>query len=228
MYGVGALAGEFLIGDAVIRNSTHNSEEASQIRNEVILRCSIVETENLLIHVAEQVERLNGDICSFQSALEKASEILHPVCMNLSAHVAFGMVSNLMIKILVPQTLIGQHGESDSVDHKPCGFLCDTESTAKFIGTDSIFAVCNHPHGNHPLAHAERRVLEDCTYLDGELFLTALAKPEVTSRDERVLSGFASGTRNFPSGPAKQDRITKRPVRVREENHRLLEGFGKL
>ena len=45
MYGVGALASEFLLGDAAVNYTTHHAEKASAIRNVIVFRRAVVKPE---------------------------------------------------------------------------------------------------------------------------------------------------------------------------------------
>ena len=64
---------------------------------------------------------------------------------------------------------IALHRKPDAVKHEPCRFLSDAESAADFIGTDSVLAVGDHPHGDQPLVQRDRRILKDSSDLGGEL-----------------------------------------------------------
>jgi hypothetical protein len=81
MYGVCSFACEFLICEAFASTMLHSQLKAVAIANEMIFLGAIVVPEHLLIQVAEQVERFDGDVRSFQSALEPAPEVSRPfVC----------------------------------------------------------------------------------------------------------------------------------------------------
>src|SRR5215469_8397913 len=99
MYGVGALASEFLRHDSAVCNMTHHATKTSQVGNEFLFRCSIVEPEYLFICVSEQVKWFDANVCALQSTLEQAPEILQSVCVNLSVNVAFRMVDYLVREI---------------------------------------------------------------------------------------------------------------------------------
>ncbi len=118
MYGIGPFASEFLIGDSTASDMTHSHLKTVPIANEVVLLGAIVVPENLFVQITEQVERLNVDVRSLESALEQAPEVFESVRVNLSVHIALSMVNRLVDEVLVIQSLIG-HG-SVSVDRARC------------------------------------------------------------------------------------------------------------
>src|SRR5712664_3594390 len=97
---------------------THSHMKTVAVANEMVFLGAIVVAEHLLVEVSEQVERLDVDVCSLESALEKAPEVFQPVGVNLSVNVAFGMVNRLVNKVLVVQSLIRQ--KRVSVDGAVC------------------------------------------------------------------------------------------------------------
>src|SRR5882724_8890758 len=97
---------------------THSHLKTVAVANEMVFLGAIVVPEHLLIQITEQVERFDVDVCSLESALEKAPEVFQPVRMNLPVNVAFGMVNRLVNEILVVQSLIRQ--ECIGVDRAVC------------------------------------------------------------------------------------------------------------
>src|SRR5712692_4121047 len=86
----------------------------------VIQSLPVVVPEYLFVQIPEQMERLDVDVCTLQSALEQAPEILQSVCVNLPVHVALCMVNRLVDEVLMIQSLIRQ--ERVGVD---CAFRFD-------------------------------------------------------------------------------------------------------
>src|SRR5882762_3585022 len=86
---------------------THSHLKTVSIANEVVFLGAIVVPKNLFVQIAEQVERLDIDVCSLESTLEQAPEVFESVGMNLSVNVGLSMVDNLVLESLVPQSLIG-------------------------------------------------------------------------------------------------------------------------
>src|SRR2546425_5787993 len=66
-----------------------------------------VVTEHLFVQIPEQMERLDTDIGAFQLTLEQAPEIFQSVSVNLPINVGLGVIYDLMLESLVPQSLIG-------------------------------------------------------------------------------------------------------------------------
>ena len=87
---------------------THGHLKTVTIANEMVFLGAIVIPEYLLIQVAEQVERLDVDVRSLESAFEQTPEVFEAVGMNLPINVAFSMVNRLVSEGLVIQPLIGQ------------------------------------------------------------------------------------------------------------------------
>src|SRR6266404_111418 len=123
--------------------------------------------------------------------------------------------------------LFGVHRKANAVHHVPGRFLRDAESACNLIGTDTVLAVRQHPHGYHPLVHAERRILKNRADFDGELFLASLAEPNLPRRDEGVLCRLAARASNCACRPAQRHRIVESLLRVAKESYRLLQGLGK-
>src|SRR5207248_562990 len=82
---------------------------------------------------------------------------------------------------------------ANALQHEPCGLLRDSDRAVKFPRTDSIFAVNNHPHCEHPLVESESGVLKDAAHLDGELLLATLAVPVPPSRYEGMVLVATTG-----------------------------------
>lgn len=97
----------------------------------------------------------------------------------------------------------GLHSETDAMEHEPCGFLGDSKSPRQLVGTDSVFAISDHPHSHKPLFQADGGILEDGPDLDAELLagMLLLAFPYVPGSDEANV--FPSAGRAFNAvGPA--------------------------
>ena len=62
---------------------------------------TIVVAKNLLIEVTEKMERFNGNIGSFQSALYQTPKVFESVRVNLPVNVFLGMVNDSMSVFLV-------------------------------------------------------------------------------------------------------------------------------
>jgi len=80
----------------------------------IVSEFSQVIAENLFIQIPEEMELFDADICAFQLPLEQAPEVFESVGVNLSINVAFRMVHDLMLEVLVLEHIVGV--ESVSVD----------------------------------------------------------------------------------------------------------------
>ena len=67
---------------------------------------TVVIAKYLLIEVTEQVKRFNTNVCSFESPLYEAPEVLQPISVYLPVNVFLGMVNDSMSVFLV-QSPIG-------------------------------------------------------------------------------------------------------------------------
>ncbi len=67
----------------------------------------MIEAGNLFVQIPKEMERLGADIGALESPLEETPEVFESIGMNLPVNVAFGMVNDLVDKILV-QSLIGE------------------------------------------------------------------------------------------------------------------------
>src|SRR5271154_5175172 len=111
--------------------------------------------------------------------------------------------------------------------HEPSRFLSDADSAGHFVGTDSVLAIRNHPHGNEPLVQRDWRILEDSPDLGAELFtcVLALALPQSASGEKADFLAATSGA-DDPLGPAPRDHELQAVLRIREMNDGLLECLG--
>src|ERR1035441_5222124 len=78
---------KFSVGQSLADDLRTQQTEAVRIGNLLFLCRAVVEAERLLIHVTEQVERLNANVSSTQATLEQAPEVFNSVCVNLSTEV---------------------------------------------------------------------------------------------------------------------------------------------
>ena len=86
----------------------------------------------------------------------------------------------------------------DTVQHEPCGLLGDLQCPSNFVGTDSLLAVRQHPHGTQPLIQTYGGVLKDRADLDRELLPTFETCPCLSSREKRqAFTCTAGALRSF-------------------------------
>jgi hypothetical protein len=119
------------------------------------------------------------------------------------------------------------HRLADSVEHKPRGGLSDVESAAYFVAANSILAVNDLPHSDHPLVQSKWTVLEDRTNLDRKLtaimLLAALPQPP---RGQETHFLAAAGRAFNAIGPAQFAERDERAVAVREVTDRFHQCSG--
>jgi hypothetical protein len=83
------------------------------------------------------------------------------------------------------------YGEAQPVEHEPAGFLGDAKVARQFVAADAVLTVDEHPQRWEPLVEADRRILEQTTDLDRELFLAASALPDHAGFQEGDFLRFA-------------------------------------
>ncbi len=116
-------------------------------------------------------------------------------------------------------------GLTNPMEHEPCSLLSNAEGTSDFVAADAILGVGDDPDSGKPLLKAKRRILEDGSYLGGELPLGvgALALPLPLSRQKGHISASASGASN-PVGPATLSHIFQAVIGIGEVDNSFLEG----
>jgi len=102
-----SFASEFIPSEALADDLRNNHAESVAVSDELVFGGAMIKAEHLFVQISEEVEGLSADIGSLESALEETPEVLKTVCVDLPVNVAFGMVNDLMDKILV-QSLIGE------------------------------------------------------------------------------------------------------------------------
>jgi hypothetical protein len=121
----------------------------------------------------------------------------------------------------------GLHRKPDSMKHEPCGLLGDTESAGHFVGTDSIFAVRNHPDSDKPFVEWQSGIFHDGSDLDGELpmVVNILALPFPLILEKNSVLSATSGAGYDAIRPAQFDHECEAVVWVGEVNDGLLKGL---
>src|SRR6266478_1479888 len=82
--------------------------ESVRIVQGIVFGRTIVESERLLIQIPKQVERLNRNVGSMQTALEQRPKILKAVGVDSTIHVLLCMVDNLMFVLLIQSPIAVQ------------------------------------------------------------------------------------------------------------------------
>jgi len=104
----GVFAGEFLVCQPPPECGAGDFDKAVSI-----VTLALVIAERLLIKIAEQMEGLDTDVGSFETALQQRPEILDSVCVNASVNIGLGMIHELMniirIESSIRREFIGKH-----------------------------------------------------------------------------------------------------------------------
>jgi hypothetical protein len=295
---------ERVISEPLADNTSYRVNEPGHV-----LGLAVIEPIHLLIEVAEQMERLHGNVGSLNAPLQQAPEVLQPVGVDVALGVALSVVNHLMDELLIqllvgvevvsenlgswlagrvdgtmqgaatdrakdasadaaglaiqPVTLqqtdnrslarwagggnhplllvlvhkpratadvglvnlnlplhalgegLGLHGQPDTVEHEPGGFLGHPKSAVQLVATDTVLGVDQEPDRGEPLVEADRRILKDRPEFDAELLATALALPDAASGQERVLIGATAGA-GHTIGPAETSQERQAHVRIGE------------
>jgi hypothetical protein len=102
-------ASEFIPSETLADDLRDNHAESVAVSDELVLGGAMIVAEHLFVQIPEEVEWLGADVGAFESALEKTPKVFESVGVNLPVNVAFGVVNDLVDKILV-QSLIGKKG----------------------------------------------------------------------------------------------------------------------
>jgi hypothetical protein len=87
---------QFRIGQSLANDLRTQTAHSFAIINGIRFRPAIVVPENLFVNIAEEMERLNRNISTVQSALQQTPEILNSVDVNATANISLGLVHHLM------------------------------------------------------------------------------------------------------------------------------------
>jgi|HubBroStandDraft_1064217.scaffolds.fasta_scaffold22605_3 hypothetical protein len=118
------------------------------------------------------------------------------------------------------------HGKADAVEHEPCGFLSDAQTTVDFVGTYSVLAVDDKPRGREPLFQGKRGILKDSPGFERErrLRVPDVALPHAGLGAPSYTLGAAFGAGNLPVGPAQFHHELTAVLKVGEVQNRVSEG----
>ncbi len=83
----------------------------------IVRQFAEVVPEHLFVQIPEQMELFHAYVGSLESALEQAPKVFESVCVNLPVNVFFGVVNDLVLESLLPESLIGH--ERIGVDRAP-------------------------------------------------------------------------------------------------------------
>jgi hypothetical protein len=84
-------AGKFIIGEPLASDGLGGFDEPIGILN-----LTLVKSERLFIQIAEQVKRLNANVCTSDAALQQTPKVLNAVRVNLTVNVLLRVVNHLM------------------------------------------------------------------------------------------------------------------------------------
>jgi hypothetical protein len=116
----------------------------------------------------------------------------------------------------------GFHRLAYPMQHEPSTLLGNTDASRNFVTGNAILGVGDHPYDHHPLIKSDGRILEDRTYLEGELFLAARAEPYAAGADKRMLLRSTARAGYKSIRPTKIDGVLESTFRVREVNNCFL------
>ncbi len=113
--------------------------------------------------------------------------------------------------------------KSQTLKHKPCRLLRNSQCSVNLHAGDSVLAVAEHPKSRHPLVESKRRVLKYRSNLERKLLVASPAEPQFPRLDEIVLSRATARTRHVAIGKAQLLRVLESAVRIGKVNDGLLE-----
>src|SRR5467141_2833700 len=73
----------------------------------IVRQFAEVVPEHLFVKIPEQVELFHAHVSSLEAAFEQTPKVFESVGVNLPVNVFFGMVNDLVLESLFPETLIG-------------------------------------------------------------------------------------------------------------------------
>jgi hypothetical protein len=82
-------ARQLFVGNPPSNNLLHDSDKSFRVG-----QVSIVVAIRLFVKIAEQMERLDADVCAMQAALQQRPKILHRVGVNIAIHVLNRVIDN--------------------------------------------------------------------------------------------------------------------------------------
>ena len=86
------------------------------------------------------------------------------------------------------------HGETNSVEHVPRGFLRDGDFTANFVGAHAVYAIHDQPHCGKPLFYAKRRTSRVVPVVEVNCLLAWFTMPAIALLEDATLSLPQRGT----------------------------------
>lgn len=117
--------------------------------------------------------------------------------------------------------------KSDSVKHKPCGFLSDIKITCHLIAAYTVLAIGQHPYSGKPFIKTDSGVLENSSDLDRKFPLRMVSRtlPSPAFRIEGTDAlGATRRTRNAVR-PSLVSEIVNAVVQIRKINDCFLQGI---
>ena len=113
------------------------------------------------------------------------------------------------------------------MEHEPCRLLGDADIPGQFIAGDTVFAVCQQPHGRQPLIETDGGILEDGSHFDAVLFATVPALEPLLGLQKMLAFGYrAAYGADRTVGPARRGDDFDADVLVCEVSDCIRRGFN--
>lgn len=180
---------------------------------------SLIVSEGLLIDIAIQVERGDGNVSAFEGPLEQGPEILNPVRMDLASHVG-GQVVNKLVQVGQANHVVGRSGIGVDVGTR-FNMLADVIDQSEIVGS------LNHGSPNFPATFQQtlNDGLADWPASDDGLFPFVFVHVGSFTTDERLIDFNSTAQLSERAG------FHGEPNAVQHEPRRFLsdlQGSGKL
>src|ERR1022692_710060 len=121
------------------------------------------------------------------------------------------------------------HSQTNPLQHEPSRFLAHLHIACDLVGTDTVFAVGQHPRRGKPLVQRNRTILVDRPDLDRELAL-GMVTATLPSAPLRVELAYffrpTTGTNDLAILPAPYRNVINTVIRIREVDNRFLKASG--
>src|ERR1019366_4985623 len=89
-----SLSDQLLVSESPTDYVTHCEHEELNVRH-----IAVIEPKRLLVHIPEQMERLDRNVGSVEAPLQERPEILKPVRVNVSLDISYSVADYLLLAV---------------------------------------------------------------------------------------------------------------------------------
>jgi len=156
-----SLSRQLGVGQATANDLRHSQNEAVCVGERIVFGGAIVVAERLLICIALKVERLNCNVSSIETTLQKAPEVLYALSVdrttNILVHVAnCGVNEFLLIQSSVSLVRIGEHDRARTNVIQNLSLKNITADMGDNLGANLARITLQHSHDNRLVLSVSR------------------------------------------------------------------------